>query len=89
MDELSLLSARVLAIRDVVAQLVAFEALRSPNSKDVYQEIADGTAKSIYAQDVRYRREGREAAPEAVAFQEEIQKQVDWIVEAARRIALP
>lgn len=89
MDDLSRLEATVLAIRDVAAHLLAFEVLRSPNPRDVYQEIADGTARKVYGFASGFQRQGREGTPEAVAFQEEIQRQVDWIVEAARRIALP
>lgn len=69
---------------DVVARLLAYEIARHDNPEVILQNFADGTNHQIYATQKRL---GKEPGPAVVAFQEQIQAEIDWIVAAAREMA--
>jgi hypothetical protein len=75
------LTARVLAIREVVARLVAYESLRWPDPTKILENFSDATAEHIY----NISRD-RPTNVGMIAFQEKVQKEVDWIVAAARKM---
>jgi hypothetical protein len=78
-EQLALLTARVLGMRDVVARLLAYEADRSPEPIQLLQHFAEATAERT--QDVI-----AGATEGAMLAQETIQKEVDWIVAAAQQM---
>jgi hypothetical protein len=82
-ERLAILNAQLKGIVDVVARLVAYEAARWPNPNQIYQDFAEATALHTDAMSKR-----RKLTSGAIAFQEEAQKQVDWIVAAARMMEL-
>lgn len=73
--------AQILAIRDVVARLVAYEAYRAPDPEGIYQDVS-------HASDYRIDRlgAGRDLSQDDLKFQEEWRRTVDWIVAAARKM---
>ena len=80
MDELSVLNARVIALRDVVVRLVAYEAWRRDDPEPLFQAISGATERRIH-------RASAERPPLPEGMHEEVQKTVDLIVRAARPIA--
>jgi hypothetical protein len=75
-EQLALLTARVLGIRDVVARLLACEAHRTPDPDKLLEHFADATAQRLH--EVPDDTEGGMQAHEA------IQSEVDWIVASAK-----
>jgi hypothetical protein len=81
-DQLALLSARVLAIRDVVARLVAYEANRWPDPNKLlrdFSEAVDARLHSLPPNDDN----------SMMTLHETIRREVDWIVEAAQSVLRP
>ena len=78
-ETIALLMARVLAIRDVVARLVAYEAKRWPDPAKLLQDFSEATEIRIH-----HVTGGRDISPQTLALQEAIRREVDWIVGAAR-----
>lgn len=81
LSEIKVLSARLMAHRDVVARLLAFEALRSPDPDALFRDVSDATDHRIYGLEA-----GREMTDQATAFQEKWRAEVDWLVGAAMRM---
>ena len=65
--------AQTLAIRDVVARLLTYEALRWGDPADALRDISETTDIHIATM-----------SRTDVEFEEVIRKEVDWIVSAAR-----
>jgi hypothetical protein len=76
---ISELALRVLAMRDVVARLVAYEAQRRDDPDELLRDFAEATETHIA--DVSRRR-----GKPSVIGEEGIRKEVDWIVAAARKM---
>ena len=82
-EEGRVLSARILAIRDVIIRLLAYEARRHPDQRRLFDEFSTATEEKLQEAT------GSEPIDETVIlFQEMVQKEVDRIVGAARRIAV-
>lgn len=75
------LSGQILGLRDVVARLVAYQAARSSDKEALFQEISEATNYRIHGI-----QKGRDPTLDALRFQEEWQRTVDWIVAAARKM---
>jgi hypothetical protein len=84
LDRMTELTARVLAIRDVVARLLAYESARWEEPALLFNDISDTTAKRIY--DLMGK---RNLTPATIALQEFIQKEVDFVVTMAQKMATP
>jgi hypothetical protein len=81
-EEGHLVTARILAMRDVIIRLLAYEARRHPDQRRLFDEFSSATADKLQEAT------GTEPIDETVIlFQEMVQKEVDRIVGAARRIA--
>jgi len=75
-------SARLLAMRDVIIRLLAYEARRHPDPRRLFDEFSTATTDKLQEAT------GSEPTDETIIlFQEMVQKEVDRIVGAARRIA--
>ncbi len=78
------LNARVLAIRDVVARLVAYESARWPDPDEVLNNFADARIERHAKMNAE-----KPPSPAVIAFQEEIQREIDWIMASARSMRWP
>jgi hypothetical protein len=78
-EKYALLTARVLAIRDVVARLLAYEAKRWPDPLKLLEDFSEATDSRIHAVTG-----DRNLSAGAMALQETIRKETDWIVALAR-----
>lgn len=76
------LTVRILAIRDVVGRLVAYEARRQSDPRLFYEEISQATGKQL---EIATGAEPDD--PTVVEFQEALQREVDSIVAMAQRVA--
>ena len=74
-------TARVLAIRDVVARLLAYEAMRQDNLRGFWENFSDSTGARIH-----HVTGGRPVDGPTMQLQETIQREVDWMVAAARKM---
>lgn len=81
LDEVTTLTARVLGIRDVVIRLLAYEASRRDDAGPLFQAVAGATERRIHETTA-----GRPLTKGAIEMQEEVQRTVDSIVGAARKI---
>jgi hypothetical protein len=77
-DQLALLTARVLGIRDVVARLLAYEATRATDPTSLLQSFSEATDQRIH-----WATDGHEATEPALWLVEAMRKEIDWIVAAA------
>jgi hypothetical protein len=76
------LTVRILAIRDVVGRLVAYEASRHADPRLFFEEVSQATTERILM--------ATGAEPDdanVLEFQEMLQREVDSIVGMAQRIA--
>ena len=83
LEKFSELSARLRGIRDVVAQLVAYESQRQDDQEVFFKSISDATNFHLYAAE---KKTGKEPSEKIVAFQESVRAEVDWIVGEAQRM---
>lgn len=81
-EEFVILQADFLAIRAVVARLVSYEAARWPDPTKIFESFSDSIGQQIHEVTA-----DRQPTAKTIAVQEEIQKQVDWIVASARTMA--
>lgn len=81
-DEMMTLQAEILAIRDVVARLVAFEAMRWPEPSKIFENFSSATDLHLIQT-----QHGQAPGRGAMTAQEEIRRTVDWIVSSARTMA--
>jgi len=77
-------SVRVLAMRDVLARLLAYEAERLADPAPMFEEISHAAAAKLRAGAAR---EPDANDPAIVAFQEMLQREVDELIGMARRLA--
>jgi hypothetical protein len=76
------LTVRILAIRDIVSRLVAYESRRHANPRLFFEEISQSTERRIQTAT------GAEPDdPTVFEFQESLQREVDSIVGEAQQIA--
>jgi hypothetical protein len=78
-QQFDIVTARILAVRDVVARLLAYEAARWPDPFRILEDFSSATDMHIH----QFAEPGQVDDSE-LRFQEEIRMQVDWIVSAAR-----
>jgi hypothetical protein len=76
------LAYRVLAQRDVVARLLAYETARWPNQTQLLEDFSSAPLKRLRTLD-----KGREPSASAIWGEEIMQREIDWIVAAARMMA--
>lgn len=81
MTDLIVLSARVLAIRDVLVLLLAREAGRTRKPETCFQEMSAAIDRRIHDT-----ADHNDLPDGAIRVQEELQLQVDWMLAAARAI---
>lgn len=82
-EEDRVVTARILAMRDVIIRLLAYEARRHPDQRRLFEEFSTATADKI--QEVT---ESESPNEEIMLFQELVQRETDKIVGAALRIAM-
>lgn len=82
-QHLDLVCARILAVRNVVARLLAYEAARWPDPNTVFEGFSTTTDAHIH----QLTKPGQVDDSE-LRFQEEIRMQVDWIIANARLMML-
>lgn len=82
-EEIALVGARLKAVRDVTAILLAYEATRHENADKLFEDITD-------SMDDRIHRFSNAATTGQDAFsmklQEATRKELDWIVGAAKKM---
>jgi hypothetical protein len=81
-ETLSLIGTRLMAVRHVVARLLAYEANRSGDAKAIFDNVTD-TVDELLSRVMEDRPPGH-ADLEA---QEQFRREVDWIVAAAQQMA--
>jgi hypothetical protein len=81
MTDLIVLSARVLAIRDVLVLLLVREARRTRKPEAFLQEMSDEIDRRIHSTT-----DHNDLTDGAMRVQEELQQQVDWMLGAVRLI---
>jgi hypothetical protein len=79
-DKIAILTARMLGVRDVVARLVAYQALNHSDPQEMLKHFSDATDSRIFSVSKKM---NIQESPAILAMQEETRKQVDWIVAAA------
>jgi len=82
--EIATLSAKFLSLRDIVARLVAYEATRAPDPAARLNEFSESATAHIFDTEKRM---GEVPDLFAMKMSAVIQEEVDWVVEAARRLA--
>jgi hypothetical protein len=80
-EQFATFMARVLAMRDVVARLLAYEAERAPDKTEFLREISDATDERIHRVT-----KAQSVDQETLALQEKIRREIDWLVAAARKM---
>jgi hypothetical protein len=81
MIDLVVLSARVLAVRDVLVLLLAREAERTREPEACFQEMSAAIDRRVHGNI-----DHGDLTDGAIRVQEELQRQVDWMLGAARTI---
>lgn len=77
-NPLAQLTFRVLAMRDVVVRLLAYEAQRWENPDDLFRDFAENIEGRITRVSTR-------AQKPSIQSEEGIRKEIDWILAAARK----
>jgi hypothetical protein len=77
-EVIATLTLRVLAMRDVLARLLAYEALRHERSEDLLRDFSEATETRIA--------HVSSARKPSMMAEEGIRKEIDWIVAAARKM---
>jgi hypothetical protein len=75
--QIAILNRQVLAMRDVVSRLLAYEALRHDDPEELFRELSEAVEEKIASLSTRKR-----AA--SIDLEEGIRKEIDWFVSAAR-----
>lgn len=78
-EAFEILTVRLLAVRDVVARLLAYEAMRHHDPRGLLQHFSDATDHRIDRSG-----DGLKIGPETMKVQEAARKELDWMVAAAR-----
>jgi hypothetical protein len=76
---ITILNRQVLAMRDVVSRLLAYEALRQRDPEDLFRELSEAVDEKIARLS-----KGKLGTP--LELEEGIRKEIDWFVSAARPV---
>jgi hypothetical protein len=80
-DAIALITVRHLVVREMVARLLAYEALRHDDPEGLLRHFSEGVEHSIYRAE-----EGTEVGPKTMKAQKAAQDESDWMVAAARKM---
>jgi hypothetical protein len=80
-EAIVLLSARQLVVREAVARLLAYEALRHDDPNELLQHVSQAADHSIDRNAV-----GLPIGPATMKAQEVARAESDWLVSAARKL---
>ena len=72
------LVTRSIALRDVIAVLLAMQALTNPDPENLFRVIADGLDQRL---------DEMKTVPAQMPMVEQIRSEVDWILNAARKLS--
>jgi hypothetical protein len=78
-EQFILLTLQTLAVRDVVARLLAYEAARREDPMALLRDFSEATDERIH-----HEAQGLDLGPKTIEAQEILRKEVDWMVNAAR-----
>src|SRR5437868_2692799 len=70
---------RSIALRDVIAVLLAMQALASPDPENLFRVISDGLDQRL---------DQMKTVPAQMPMVEQIRSEVDWILDAARKLSV-
>jgi hypothetical protein len=83
LNKIAEVRALVLAHKTIMARMLAHVAASSDDPQAVLENISLGTTAHIHETEKQI---GEDAGPGTIAISEIIQREADWIVEAARRL---
>jgi len=80
-EAITSLTARHLVVREMVARLLAYEALRHDDQEGLLRSFSEGIEHSIFRA-----QEGTTPGPKTMKAQEDARIESDWMVAAARKM---